>query len=520
MYPSEFRSQFKAQTVSEPIDLSALKKEALDIIIDYYNEYNFTHGETYERTRKTQNLIDVNYTDKLTPIRMVATNLLEINDTKKIFDEEIKKNIISIQKDIKFKNILLSDLFDNGLHLFYVDELGEKKLSIVIFKRIISFLEENDLKPYFKFVYNPYYMELNEYKEYCSIFIDYIRLNFTRDYLNSWMISFSCIDNIKSRLRYDFYLTSKELYIQLKKITKNILFGTPTFTKYAIMNTSALDEYLSFCATNNITYDFLSVSYLSNDKNYLQVDKDELKEFINFLRNKNQFKENALCIENFNFTASDNLLNDTLYASSYLCKNIIDNVKSLFALSKASLCDLYLSSSTDPFDGKNGMITYNSIKKASYNVYILISKLGPQLLKKSQNYIITLKDNKIIILVNNYNHYSKLYAENEYYFISKTSRYTCFPKSTDIIFQFSINGIPYKKCKIKTTYLNTTSGSSYDKTLSLGDIELFDDHDFENLKSISEMNFKLETQNIENQVLKIETTLSPLETQLIEIELL
>ena len=71
--------------------------------------------------------------------------------------------------------------------------------------------------------------------------------------------------------------------------------------------------------------------------------------------------------------------------------------------------------SKNPFSGAPGLLTYNNIKKASYNAYVLFSKLGDKLLKKSNNYSVTLKDNNIVILINNYNHYADLYADSQYF---------------------------------------------------------------------------------------------------------
>ena len=251
------------------------------------------------------------------------------------------------------------------------------------------------------------------------------------------------------------------------------------------------------------------------------ISENELKEFITFLKNNNLFFERKMYFENINFTNERNLLNDTLYSSNYLSKNLIDNIKSLGAYCKNCFIEHNKKAilSKDPFSGAPGLLTYNNIKKASYNAYIFLSKLGDKLLKKSNNYIVTTKENKIIILINNYNHYADLYANNEYYEINENNRYICFPKSTNIHFKFELNNIPNNIVTIKTSYLSKTSGSSFDKAIEIGDVNLLNKEEINSLKKLSDINFKMERKNIDNNTLNLDITVAPLETILIEINL-
>ena len=134
--------------------------------------------------------------------------------------------------------------------------------------------------------------------------------------------------------------------------------------------------------------------------------------------------------------------------------------------------------------------------------------------------MITSKENKIIILVNNYSHYFDLYAENEYYQISEQERYHFFPKSTNIKFSFEINHLPFKDCKIKTTTISKTNGSSFDKWLEIGAPKIMTNNELEKLKILSEPSIYILNKTINESKLNVEYNISPLETKLIEITLI
>ena len=122
-----------------------------------------------------------------------------------------------------------------------------------------------------------------------------------------------------------------------------------------------------------------------------------------------------------------------------------------------------------------------------------------------------------VILINNYNHYADLYADSQYYEISETERYIPFPKSTNINFKFSFDNLPNKSAKIKTSYISATSGSAYDKSLKIGDINSLNQNEVNSLKNLSEIDFKVTKKEIYEDSLNLNITIAPLETILIEI---
>ena len=387
---------------------------------------------------------------------------------------------------------------------------------------MITFLDSISINPYFRLEYSSEEAELKHFEHAVYEFIDYLIENYAPSKIEKFLFSITTVHELSTLNQNEFNefkATYTKILTYIKKKNKNIKIGSPTYTKREILNTNIYKDLFEQLRKYDYEFDFYPISFLDNKEKYIQKNKNELKEFIQYLKDNNLFIERKMYFENINFTNERNLLNDTLYSSNYLSKNLIDNIKSLGAYCKNCFIEHNKKAilSKDPFSGAPGLITYNNIKKASYNAYVLFSKLGNKLLKKSNNYIVTLKDGNIIILINNYNHYADLYADDQYYDISDNDRYVPFPKSTNINFKFSIDNLPKKIAKIKTSYISKTSGSAYDKSLNIGNISDLTHEEVNSLKRLSEIDFKVSKKEIHDDSLNLNITISPLETILIGI---
>ena len=163
------------------------------------------------------------------------------------------------------------------------------------------------------------------------------------------------------------------------------------------------------------------------------------------------------------------------------------------------------------------MLTYNGTKKATYNAYVFLSKLEKNVLSKHVHYLVTAKDKRIVILVNNYNHYSDLYAEQEYFEINNLNRYLCFPKSTQINFHFNISNIDAVSCDIKISNIGEDSGSSYDKWVKMGAKKSLNAEEVESLTNLSEIEYVYQKKYVKDNKLELNISVMPLESKLIEI---
>lgn len=520
IYPGEYRKMYRSNKPMDEETSKTLRKESLNNILKKYDVYA-ARNEQKETVRDVENIVNINYDDKTIQLYSPQLKLLELRSSKYLFYEETRQVLKLIQDDIGFENIILYKLFNKDLRLFLKTDTGIY-LNSFVYDNIINFLDSIHINPYFRLEFSPSEMNIEHFEKAVYELVDYISSNTSINKIEKYMISITPDTKISSLTHKDF-LAFRSTYVRIinyiRKKNKYIKVGAPTFTRSEIKDTNIFKEFLVSSKKNDYDYDFYPISFLDYDEKYIQKNKNELKEFIQYLKDNNMFIERKMYFENINFTNERNLLNDTLYSSNYLSKNLIDNIKSIGSYCKNCFIEHNKKQilSKDPFSGAPGLLTYNNIKKASYNAYVMFSKLGDKLLKKSNNYIVTLKDGNIVILINNYNHYADLYADSQYYEISNNERYLPFPKSTNINFRFSFDNLPKKSAKIKTSYISKTSGSAYDKSLNIGNMSYLNHEEIDALRKLSEIDFKVTKKDIYEDTLKLDITIAPLETILIEI---
>ena len=515
-YPSTLRKELKSKSDLKGIDLSKIKRDALFKIFSYYDNYNKRHNSSKEIVRYTEANIMLSYQDKTIKLHSPQTKLIDIDSAKNILKEETMYFLNECQHDIKFKNIILRDPFDED----YIPKDKNLNPVFLFFDKSIFYLQRFNLYPYFKIFID---IDDQNFLNFYDSFIYHLSSLYEKEDYQNILISFEIRDfsYVNDNKKNKYLKMISTLHKRTRSVMKNIKIGFVTFTREDYLK-SRVDYTLSNLKNEGLEFDFYPISFLSaSDKNLL-TNKNELKDFLNYLKKKNYFIDNKIFIEDFNFTTSNSLLNDTLFSSCFLAKNLIDNIKSLGAIAKYKILDSYDLSTyeNNPFTGKNGMLTYNNILKSSYNAHVLFSKLGDELLKKSANYIITKKDDKhLVILLTNYSHYSDLFANSEYFELTNDDRYQCFPKSTTINFKFEIKDVRYNEAKLRTSSINKNYSSAYDIWVKNGHEENLTNVEISSLRKESAISYHFERKNISYNTLSFDVSLDPLEIKLIEIEL-
>lgn len=522
MYPSEYRKKNKENNAQNDLNLSALRKEMLDKILNYYEQYSLANGP-HESIRETEELITVDFQIKNGTLHHPQSKTFYFGSIKNLLFDGMMKLIKKVQQDIGFEYLLLDDLIGHEYTIIEETTHGELLINTAILDFLCDSLSTLGLKPYFKFEWNSN-MDYSIFEEaLCNVLL-HIKEHSKCNLLDDIMISVSTKEELSKISKNDLYKffenTGKTNSMIRNKLNCKIKFGAIDFSKNEIIFSSLFSNYLNYIKKENIKIDFYPIRYFKDyEPEEIIKNKNDLKNFIIYLKNNKLFIENKMYFENVNFTNEKyNLLQDTLYKASFIARNVIDNIKSIGSISFDHPMDQFrYETKSNIFHGGSGFITYNALKKASYHSLVFVSRLNDGLLKKSKNYIITANDSKITILINNYNHYADLYAQKQYYELTEMNRYVCFPKSTNIHFAFSIENIPYAIAKIKTSVISSTSGSSYDICNAIGDLSIMDYEEIEQVKKLSEVKFSILKKVISAGKLDIDAHVSPLEMQLIEI---
>ena len=169
------------------------------------------------------------------------------------------------------------------------------------------------------------------------------------------------------------------------------------------------------------------------------------------------------------------------------------------------------------YHGGLGLFTYNGIKKSSYHAFRLLSRLGDRVLDSGDGYCITCSDRGWQIMLYNYQHYSKLYADGELFDMTFLNRYTPFPNPTRKKCSLTLTDFPKGKYLITETILSPEYGSSFDKWVELGALPLEGKEDLRYLQSASVPKLQKRLVSVKDGKLELSLTLSPHEVRLVEI---
>ncbi len=518
-YPSEYRHDFRKKELKNvPQDISLLRKETLNQIFKYYDEYNQTHGKAKESARDLEFVLDVNAKDHGISKPSPLSQFLPIGNIYNVLREDRKSALNDRAERVHFSYGILTDLFASPYRSkearFHLDNQAMFTIA-----QGITFLLNLHRKPLLRFTLGPQENHECFLKETASL-LNILESYFGREERKSWIFSLESTTDVLHLLPSEFYRfnrTSNSFYRLVK--THGFKIMAPSFPRmqYSDNDIKTIHKLLS---KEDGHYDYYSLDYACfKDKDEIHQDKDILKDFLSYLKDKNLLLP-RLVIENVRFSSGNNLLYDTLYASSYITRNYLNNYQNLYAITFFTLCDssLPLLSLTNPYQGVYGYYSYNGRKKASLTAITMLSKADGEVLGSGKNYIISKNDKGIIIIINNYSHYSPLFSQGDYYQINEKERYSCFSKSTNYHCKLHIKEIIGKTVRVKVTPLSASSGSSYDAWLTSGADDYLTRDEYHALNQLSQTSFQISEREVVNGELNLKLTLAPLETQLIEIE--
>lgn len=524
MTPSEYRKGYKVQ--KKTINLENLSKEALDIILQKYDAY------TTERNRKTgdvkviDEIISVENSEKLPELDNPGNMILDVGPFSVLIFAEIREEIAKMVDTCHYQYLVIKNIFSKRAGLFKKTTGEAEGFSICypVLETMLAFFSQLKVKPYFRFEYDEKEESYQDFIAFTSFFMEWMKNSLPKEERKGWMISFGCkgsFTKMRKSEMHELMHGVTELYRYKQKNLSEMISVSPSFTRNDAYENGFIPEALECFRQARVFFRYMSFRFLNpEDSDYIQLDKNEVHDFVAYLKENKFYDGNDLFLEEINFTSKTDLLNDTLFSSNYFAKLLIDNSDNAKALTKSAFADSYpYDLSSNPFNGGPGFITYNRIHKASYNAFVLFSMLGKYLVKKSKNFIITKDDrHRLILLVNNYNHYADLYSKNEYYALTDRDRYKCFAKSRTINFEFTFKDVNRNSARIKTYYLSKDSGSPYDRTFSIGRIEDMTREERKALMSLSNIKYTIDRQKIKDGELILSLTCNPFETKLIEIE--
>lgn len=132
------------------------------------------------------------------------------------------------------------------------------------------------------------------------------------------------------------------------------------------------------------------------------------------------------------------------------------------------------------------MLNIQGLKKPSYHGFWFLSRLGNELLERTDSYVVTRKENRIQVLMWNYCHYNDVYANGDPTCISQLDRYSAFAEKGDELIQIHFDK-PEEKFRMIQYTFDRAHGSVYDSWLENGTPEPPDEEELQILRTKSEL---------------------------------
>lgn len=572
MLPSQFRKNYAAthknfsiQKVSDSY-LELEKNKCMTAIANYLPQNT---PQAIPVICQTAFIQPVSIDQSCPLLKHTFRNFCSIGRALDILYTDNDKLLSRIQQEIGFRYIKFHGIFDDDLHVYQEDDNGNALYNFYYTDKVLKKLLSFGLKPMIEFSFMPYALAKDK-EATCSIvnfnisepksdekwealvqsFTSHCVQIFGRTEVRSWIFTFwnETLTNQVFRFENDeiFFRLYKKTFDAVKSVDSGIPFATTSFT-CTIFPTRRYENYLSFMEKNHCTADLFLFHFYATaenfDRNLEKYDKEFVRKYgttipltlstdIDLMHNyfsdiKNTLRpkfEQPVYLTEWGFSPSHREpLNDTVFASCYIIRNILQNYDSIESFCHWNLTDQIdeLEEPEQTFHGGTGLFTRNGLAKPSYYAYVFLTKLQDYLLSSGDGYFLTTNKerNRLTLLLYHYEHFSDMYADGILFESDTADPYSAFTQAEKKKFSICVTGLSSDSCISEETILNRNSGSIYDKWISFGGIEPLTDEDISILKNLSTPEKHKKICTIENGKLLIEAVLEPLEVRLIQIQL-
>ncbi|MGN7940357.1 GH39 family glycosyl hydrolase [Bacillus sp. 7586-K] len=568
MTPSEYREQYLIEVEQNvPKDyLSINSRESLKSLFKYLERKQPSNEEII-----VDKQYDMNLAGDTEPIRQSFKKLTTFGYAPHALRKEFYDQLKLVQKEIGFEFIRFHGIFSDDLLVYNEQVDGSYFFNFNHIDSLLDILLANKIKPFIEIGFMPKDLastsdtifrwnahvsppkDINRWIELLEAFIRHLINRYGLEEVRSWYFEFWNEPEVKyfwSGTREEFIALFAMSYRCIKKIDSELKiggFGNIDF----LSNMSWLEDFSKYLVKENVELDFYSF-HVYNLTKEIKETRNPINDFGNVYLTGDIIKKlkesgNTSFGDEHNFTYridtiknimkgypqlskelwitewnasvnSRDLVHDTCYMASFIVKNVIENYWKVEGMGYWTITDIFEEFNFEQplFHGGFGLMTFNGIKKASYNAYYFLSKLGTELVLKEDDVFVTKKGEDYQILIYNYNHPNKLYSSFDFSQLSMTNRYSIFENKSKKSYQLNINGIQ-GEYTMKKQYVNRQQGSSFDAWVDIGAPSNIDKDTILFLKGKAEPGVKFQEISVQSGY-SLQTVLLPHEIQLIELK--
>ncbi len=464
---------------------------------------------------------------------------------------DLQGHLLLLKNELGIEYVRMWDIYSPEMMLFNGNE--ERKYNFTRLDTVIDFLRKNQLRPYIELGPKPNILLRNTHEylvaekreriadkpELYGDFVEQLARHYVRKYgaeevekwyFELWMETYSC--------DLEEYITVFDLLSKhLKSVSPNLRLGGIGESKETAI---PMEEVVKAWSERNQKPDFFTfysypyepvVEPLPYEKRTPDNSKRNLA--ANFVENntgehcamlhENGFWDQEIHISEWNSSVSNrNLINDSVYKGTYVVRSL------LAMLGKVQLAGYWFASDlfTEYYDtqhlldGSGGLISKDGIRKPAFYGLSFFNRLEQYLLSVSEDAIITANARgSYSIVCHNYRH-----PEYYYYTVDedkiKIDEYDRYFDNEQRTFHFLVSGVKNGTYQIKTRVVDSHHGSVQDEWRRMGLTDNLNEQDIEYLRRICVPHITIETLEVTDGTIDIQSVLEPNAIQHIHIYLL
>lgn len=460
---------------------------------------------------------------------------------------DVQEHVVFLQEKLKIEYVRIWDIYDEELQLNIGSQDGRHNFSK--FDKIIDFLVNHKLKPYFELGFKPiilldsYNTFINyeerdilfktqaEYGRYLEALMIHLANRYGVYEVAQWFFEQWC----DPRLFPDgdpsvFFQTFDTAYNTIKGIVPGTKIGGAYDREYDIIDFKRL---MQAWGVHNIQPDFMSLyCYRSRDKElvndetpyFFEAQKDNF--LIKYLSDHKAIMSACgmhmpVHISEWNLTVVNrNVLNDSCFKGAYVMKNLMALYAEAEVIGYWFGTDLFVECEEQPrlLDGCCGLLTYHGICKPAFYAIDFMNRMGSYLLGQTENAMVSADgyDNYMIVC-HNYKHMGIQYFMQDEKVLKIEKIPFLFDDNSRLKINIQISHVRNGFYYVKTRSISQKSGSIQDEWGRMGLVENLNTQDIDYLRSISIPRITIYEYPVKNNMLEISLSLDPHEIQCIHI---
>ena len=501
----------------------------------------------------------IDYTENGTALTHNFHRICSISSARSILHSETQQALTMIQKEIHYEYIMFYGLLNIDPYLYSEAPDGTPSFTFVLVDKVLDFLLSIDLKPIINFSYMPVLLRRQRKDESINylfspdvpkdfslwqLLISRLTGHLTERYgeevVSTWLFNVWKKPDVGSFFigEETFHTLYRITHDAVKSISRSYRFGAPLLAYNSDFSRAWDARFFRFCRANRCEPDFVCFGYYADEfqenrgkpayldkTGPLMKDPDGLRHYLDEVKtfcSSMGLADVPQFLMEWNLTVSQrNRINDSCFPACYITKNLMDNYDRMDAFCHWMVSDFAEENELpqDLFFGGNGLLTHNGVKKAVFYAYQFASLLGDECIGKGPGYFVSRHGSKrrITAIFYNYIHYSDTFAEGKLRASHGGDCYQAFSNLEPVLLSLQITGLQADYCNIREFFVNREDGSSYDRWIRMGAVQL-QDADLNILKT-TQPGLHIRTQKIHSGVLQLEAELAPLEIRVVEIDL-